>query len=530
MGRFLIVSEEGSGTGLALRLKAEGHDVQIWFRSVESEHRTMGAIDIANEYSSGQTLVADCTGSGPLLDIHRDNGVPVVGGSSFADKLETDRRFGEEVFNRVGITVPQSREVGDWGDAAEAVREMAKSSSIGKVVLKPEGRFSGVVPSYVASDEEDALRMLDYFKRQLGENEVKLVVQEFVEGIDVSTEGWFNGEDWVESLFNHTIERKQLMDGNLGPSGGCSGNLVWFCGSDDPLVKQLLHPLTKTLRSRQYRGAIDVNAVVTKKDVYALEFTPRFGYDAFPTLLYALSDFDFGHFLDCLAHGWDCDVALRTGFGAGLRITVPPYPSGKAPSKEKLPLGGLDEDDAKIFYPYEVEQAEDGSYQTTGGFGVVGVVSCHADSITGAFSRCYQFATKLRLPNKQYRTDMAEQCLKDFRELRKVLGFASEGWLGVDFDGTLASYDGWSNDLGAPVPKMVQRVKRWLREGKEVRIVTARARVGDESHNQVSKLHDWSNEHLGQALEVTANKDHEMIVLYDDRAKEVVPNEGTLVA
>ena len=52
----------------------------------------------------------------------------------------------------------------------------------------------------------------------------------------------------------------------------------------------------------------------------------------------------------------------------------------------------------------------------------------------------------------------------------------TRGWIGVDLDGTLATHDGKrSQRIGAPIPAMVERVKMWLREGREVRIVTARA-------------------------------------------------------
>jgi len=49
------------------------------------------------------------------------------------------------------------------------------------------------------------------------------------------------------------------------------------------------------------------------------------------------------------------------------------------------------------------------------------------------------------------------------------------GWIGVDFDCTLAEYHGWNGgELGPPIPAMVERVKAWLAEGREVRIFTAR--------------------------------------------------------
>lgn len=97
-------------------------------------------------------------------------------------------------------------------------------------------------------------------------------------------------------------------------------------------------------------------------------------------------------------------------------------------------------------------------------------------------------------------------------------------WIGVDLDGTLAHYDGWKGPehIGAPIPKMVERVKRWLSEGKEVCIFTARACIPE----QISFVEDWCEEHIGVCLPVTNIKDYGMIELWDDRAIQVWENEG----
>ena len=525
--KFLIISEGGDGVGLALRLKNEGHEAKIWIRDPGAENRGKGLVDYAESYSFGQTVIADCTGAGALLDLYSYQEIPTLGGSSWADKLESDRKYSEEVFEQADIATPTSVRVDSWDDAVKVIEKLGEASN-GKVVLKPEGHLSGVVPSYVTHDGKDALKMLEHFKTLAGVGDMQLVIQEFIEGIAVSTEGWFDGKDWVEGMFNHTIERKQFLDGDLGPSGGCTGNLVWACDSKDPLVSKLLTPLTETLRRHSYRGAIDVNAVVTKDGPYALEFTPRFGYDAFPTLLHALCRFDVGNFLFNLARGLDCTERLEGEFAAGVRLSVPPWPSEEFHAKEGTPVNGFDEDAWGYFYSYDIED-KDGELQCSGGAGIIGVMNYEGASIGQATACTYFQINKLKIPNLQFRTDLGRQFLHDFRELGKLNGEYEDGWIGVDLDGTLAEYHGWSEKIGEPVPAMVQKVKRWVREGKEVRIFTARGATGDNRHEQLMQVYEWIEDHLDESIEVTHQKDSEMKLLYDDRVRQVEFNEGVLV-
>lgn len=112
------------------------------------------------------------------------------------------------------------------------------------------------------------------------------------------------------------------------------------------------------------------------------------------------------------------------------------------------------------------------------------------------------------------------------------------GWIGVDLDGTLALYERYLewDKIGPPIPKMVERIKKWLSEGKEVRIFTARiASDGDHCHvtnrwftrsEIVSVIQDYTEEHVGRRLDVTATKDYLMIELWDDRCVQVIPNTG----
>ena len=156
-------------------------------------------------------------------------------------------------------------------------------------------------------------------------------------------------------------------------------------------------------------------------------------------------------------------------------------------------------------------------------------------------------------------------------------GATGKEWIGFDLDGTLARYDGWNgiDNIGEPVKPMVDIIKKLHVEGKVVKILTARvapranaetkgSRYPDPPHvlgwmppyagavvgpivrdgsseDSIVRMYarnewtardfvaDWCLEHLGFLPEITHEKDHLMMELYDDRVKQVVPNEGTLV-
>ena len=122
----------------------------------------------------------------------------------------------------------------------------------------------------------------------------------------------------------------------------------------------------------------------------------------------------------------------------------------------------------------------------------------------------------------------------------------SEGWIGVDLDGTLAYYDQWRGPehIGEPVPAMLERVQRWLAEGKDVRIFTARVERATVALSMTGPDSDpaqnfsaveacirlWCEKHIGRPLPITCCKDYGMIELWDDRCIQVIPNTGRTIA
>ena len=138
-------------------------------------------------------------------------------------------------------------------------------------------------------------------------------------------------------------------------------------------------------------------------------------------------------------------------------------------------------------------------------------------------------------------------------------GASGQGWYGFDLDGTLAVYDGWHgiDHIGAPVAKTVRLMKRMHEDGLRVKILTARvsprtnpetmANPYLENHWCIESpddmpwalnpkvwtarefVQDWCWRVLGFVPEITHEKDHLMLNLFDDRVVQVEPNTGWIL-
>lgn len=106
-----------------------------------------------------------------------------------------------------------------------------------------------------------------------------------------------------------------------------------------------------------------------------------------------------------------------------------------------------------------------------------------------------------------------------------------DGTIAVDLDGTLAFYDKWRgiDHIGRPIPRMLTRVKMWLRQKRKVVIFTARVSKADQAASAKKYIEAWCEKHIGQKLPVTALKTLDMVEFYDDRAIQVKRNTGERV-
>src|SRR5216684_7624096 len=177
--------------------------------------------------SAYDLVVFDCTEMGEAAEQAREV-TPTIGDSLLADKLENDRIFGLEFMESAGIKVPPWE---PFDNPTDAIKWLAKTHK--RTVLKPIGDAPSEM-TYVSKNEADMVAFIE--KRLPGSKVKRFLLQEYVAGTEVSTEGWWTGTEWC--AVNYTLEEKKLMAGGLGPNVGCAGNVLWMPPRRTPLFEQ----------------------------------------------------------------------------------------------------------------------------------------------------------------------------------------------------------------------------------------------------------------------------------------------------
>jgi len=417
--RILLASPQGDGPWFALRMLLDGHDVS-WTTPPKYQNSLAGLLspplDSIESPESYDLIVFDCAHDGAAADKLREV-TPVIGSSKFAGELEEDRRFGIEFMEKAGIPVPPWEPFDSVDKAIAWLKDTNK-----RCVFKPTGDIEDKTTTYVSKSAEDMIKYLEILTKRAPIKE--FILQEFVEGTEVSTEGWYNGEKFF--AFNHTLEEKKFMAGGIGPNTGCAGNLVWMPSRTNPLFERGLRRAEESLRGTGFVGPIDLNTIVTEGELFGLEWTPRFGYEGTCNFICMLPT-DFGEFLHTIATGGEPQLSTPTWpFSSTVRVTVPPYPTKPNPKKHGgVPVHGIDLNKLSNFYISDVriKEGTEDELEVNGADCVIGAPVGCGDTIHAAFNECQAAIDNLRVPDLQYRNDV-EKCVENRYELLR-----RQGWL-----------------------------------------------------------------------------------------------------
>jgi phosphoribosylamine--glycine ligase len=430
--KIALSTYSGYGSWFALRLLSEGHKIDIYQSTLEYAEILEGIapkpklikIDARNgngtpDYSKYDLSIFDLTGRKQQADSSHMV-CPTIGDGSLHCFLEDDRLGGIKLMEEGGVEVPPYEQFTDTSAAKALIRKTGK-----RFVYKPNGgQDQEAAATYVSEDAEDLLKYIDkLFALSKGS---PFILQEFIKGIECSTEGWFNGTDFY--LLNCTIEDKKFMNDNKGPNTGCSGNLVFTISDTAKLYQDGLKKMIPVFQQLGFRGMIDLNTILTDEKCYGLEWTPRFGYDASATLVNMYAG-DYGEMLYAVAAGERPVENWRAEFGVSARLSIPPYPTeikGYGKKLRGIPIKGINSEDQNEILKTYLYDAAYRTGKTLEVAGYTGFIACPieigSDPIN-AWVSLQKRIDKINIPDMQYRTDLQKSTIKRYFEVKKM------GWI-----------------------------------------------------------------------------------------------------
>lgn len=424
--KFLLRSIWGESLGVALRLLKEGNQVKFAFaKACNAGEGLVERVEFPQGVKWADVVVFDIN-SGRLpqeAEDLRQRSVAVIGSSEFAGRLENDRQLGMRIARDAGIPVKPLQRFDGQGAFRDAQSWIGMQDRKTEWVWKSNRSNPDDPPTFVGnSGPEIFIRMLDYYERLYRRQgrTPSFVLCPKIDGVEVSTEGWFNGRQFV--LPNHTLELNRLYNGNLGPKTGCAGCVVWD-GATSKLWQRLIPPLASALAGK-YNGPVDVNAIIEKgtNEPVFLEFTPRFGYDALYGLC-AILETDLGQLLADIAQSKLPDTRLSAQLGGTVRAHIPPYP-GHDPEHEAdgVPIEGWSPED-KAIVPFGMK-TDDDEFVSAGSIeGLLCVATGTGTTARLALESAYRRIETLKVPQIGYRTDLAAELQKCHDSLMQT------GWI-----------------------------------------------------------------------------------------------------
>ena len=425
---FLMISNCGEGAGVLKFIEDEGNKCRLYIKEPGYKNVYDGILEKAKKIDprKNEVVLIDYSGFGTIADKLRKSGVPVFGGSVFADRLEQDRQFGFDVMEECGICIPMTAEFEDFGDIEDYLDANGKDEDgcERRFVFKPSGKSLASHLTYVSKDRGDLVEYGKHVEANYAKDIESFVLQEFIEGVAVSSEMFCDGKRLLRPSI-HDLEIKSFMNGNLGPATGCSGNLIYAEHGPCRIVNNGLAKVEAACVKGGHVGQIDLNVIVNDDGIFALEWTPRFGYDSTPTQMFLMND-SIGKFFSDVSRAQADKVPMNDMFAAGIRFSIPPYPL--EPEKIEhvqmvrpnlgIPVRGLTDKNSGSIYWYEVME-KDGMLVHSSGTGLIGCAVGVSKDPWSAFDAPYCVLSELKIPEKQYRTDMREKLCEMYYEAER---------------------------------------------------------------------------------------------------------------
>lgn len=413
--KFLFVSDIALIHDLAWSVSKEGHDVRYFVKAASEKDVGDGFVEKVDDWKEhkdwADVVVFDDTGFGEEAEKLRKAGKRVVGGSTYADRLEEDREFGQEELKAAGVTILGHENFSDFDSAIEFIRK-----NPGRYVVKPSGQAQSEKElSFIGQEEDgnDVIDMLAHYQASWSKKIKQFQIQKFASGVEVAVGAFFNGFDFVHPI-HVNFEHKRMFPGDIGPNTGEMGTAAFF-SAPNKLFQDTLFKMKDRLAKSGYVGYIDVNCIANSRGVYPLEFTSRFGYPTISLQMEGVTG-EWGDFLYKLAAGETNEIKTKKGFQICVVIAVPPFPFKDADAFRKY------SEDAAVLFKKPVKEGihlgdvkvnGSGDWHLAGQSGYALIVTGSGSTMDEARKQAYGRVEAIMIPNMFYRTDIGERWRND---------------------------------------------------------------------------------------------------------------------
>ena len=216
-----------------------------------------------------------------LADALLDRGVPVFGPTQGAARLEASKGFTKAFCDRHGIPTADYQLFEALDAAVAHLEARAERGDSGPYVLKADGLAAG--KGVVIAEDADAARaaLEEMFGGRFGEAGATVVIEDFLEGEEVSFFAVSDGQTAWPLLAAQ--DHKRVGEGDTGPNTGGMGAYspapVWTPELEREVMETIIGPTVSGMRGEghEFRGVLFAGLMVTEGGPKLIEYNVRFG-------------------------------------------------------------------------------------------------------------------------------------------------------------------------------------------------------------------------------------------------------------
>ena len=344
-------------------------------------------------------LVAGC------VDALEAAGIPCFGPRANAAIIEGSKVFAKNLMKKYGIPTA-AYEVFDDPQKALAWLETAPMPAVVKADGLALGKGVLICPT-----REEAFRAVRSIMedRQFGDSGSRIVIEEFLEGPEVSVLSFTDGETVVPMI--SSMDHKRAGDGDTGLNTGGMGTVAPNPFYTEEVaarcMEEIFLPTIRAMKQegRPFKGCLYFGLMITKDGPKVIEYNCRFG-DPETQVVLPLLESDLLEVMQAVTKGTLKDTEVR--FSGRHACCVILASRGYPAHYDK---------GAQIFIPEEVRPnvymagaaEKDGRLVTSGGR-VLGVTAVE-DTLEEAVREAYRLADRIFFDTKYLRHDIGRRAL-----------------------------------------------------------------------------------------------------------------------